>query len=175
MMVIGLCGLAGAGKSTAARHLVERHGFVRRPFAALLKGMLRYLLHAQGVPAGEVDRMVDGDLKEVPTRHLGGQTPRRAMQTLGTEWGRALAPDLWVEMWAASIVGLERVVADDVRFDNEVAAVRALGGIVVEVRRPGIAPLAGAHASEVGVTADAVLCNDRDPIALAVQLDTILR
>ena len=174
-VIVGLSGLAGAGKSTAARHLVERHGFVRRPFAALLKGMLRYLLHAQGVPAGEVDRMVDGDLKEVPTRHLGGQTPRRAMQTLGTEWGRALAPDLWVEMWAASIVGLERVVADDVRFENEVAAVRALGGIVVEVRRPGIVSLGDAHASEVGVTADAVLCNDRDPLALAVRLDEILR
>ena len=71
-IIVGLSGLAGAGKSTAARHLVERHGFVRRPFAALLKGMLRYLLHAQGVPAGDVERMVDGDLKEVPTRHLGG-------------------------------------------------------------------------------------------------------
>ena len=97
------------------------------------------------------------------------------MQTLGTEWGRALAPDLWVEMWAASIVGLDRVVADDVRFDNEVAAVRALGGIVVEVRRPGIAKPAGAHASEVGVTADTVLCNDRDLLALEVRLDALLR
>ena len=175
MMVIGLCGLAGAGKSTAARHLVEHHGFVRRPFAALLKGMLRTLLHAQGVPAGEVDRMVEGDLKEVPCPHLGGRTPRFAMQTLGTEWGRALAPDLWVEMWAPSIVGLERVVVDDVRFENEVAAVRALDGIVVEVRRPGIALPAGAHASEVGVVADAVLSNDRDPLALAVRLDAVLR
>ena len=156
-VILGLTGLAGAGKSTAAAHLVAHHGFVRRPFAALLKGMLRSLLSAQGVPAAEVERMIDGDAKEVPTRYLGGATPRRAMQTLGTEWGRALALDLWVEMWAASIVGLDRVVADDVRFENEAAAIRALGGSVVLICRPGLVRLAGGHVSEAGVEADVVV------------------
>ena len=163
-VVLGLTGRAGAGKSTAAAHLVAHHGFVRRPFAALLKGMLRSLLLGQGVPAAAVERMIDGDGKELPTRHLGGQTPRRAMQLLGTEWGRGLAPDLWVDMWAASIAGLDRVVADDVRFDNEAAAIRALGGTVVEIRRPGLARLAGGHVSEAGVAADTVVVNDASAV-----------
>jgi hypothetical protein len=51
-------------------------------------------LHAQGVPSDTIERMVDGDLKEVATPHLGGATPRRAMQTLGRGWGRALSPNL---------------------------------------------------------------------------------
>ena len=173
--VIGLCGLAGAGKSTAARHLVEHHGFVRRPFAGLLKGMLRQLLAAQGVPADMVEQMVEGDLKEVPTSYLGGRTPRFAMQTLGTEWGRALAPSLWIEAWTASLAGLERVVADDVRFDNEAAAVRALGGTIVEVRRPGLARLPGAHASEAGVAADVVIENGGAPEALCLALGRLVR
>ena len=171
MIIIGLCGLAGAGKSTAARHLVERHGFVRRPFAALLKGMLRYLLHAQGVPAGDVERMVDGDLKEVLSPHFGGRTPRLAMQTLGTEWGRALSPDLWVNAWARSIDGLERVVADDVRFENEASTVRRMGGSVVKVIRPGVTALAGDHASEAGVIADVNMINIGTPAEMARDFD----
>ena len=157
-----MSGVAGAGKSTAARYLVEHHGFVRRPFAALLKGMLRQLLQAQGLPVDAVERMVEGDLKEIPTCHLGGRTPRFAMQTLGTEWGRALAPDLWVNAWMASAAGVERAVVDDVRFENEAAAVRTLGGRVIEVSRPGLFRLAGGHASEVGVIADARVCNNGD-------------
>ena len=149
MIVIGLCGLAGSGKSTAARYLVEHHGFVRRPFAALLKGMLRTLLHAQGVPSEVVERMVDGDLKEAPSPHLGGATPRRAMQTLGTEWGRALTPNLWVETWAASLAGFDRVVADDVRFANEAAAITAFGGDVFRIERADAGSASGvSHSSE---------------------------
>ena len=133
--------------------------------------MLRVLLLGRGVPARDVERMVDGDLKETPSPHLGGRTPRLAMQILGTESGRALVPDLWVAAWAASIAGLERVVADDVRFENEVAAVRALGGTAVEVRRPGIVRPASAHASETGVAADAVMLNHAGPADLAASLD----
>ncbi len=174
MILVGLTGLAGAGKSTAARHLVEQHGFVRRPFAAPLKDMLRTLLLGQGVPAGDVERMVDGDLKEVPCRALDGATPRRAMQTLGTEWGRALAPDLWVNAWCRSLAGLERVVADDVRFENEAATVRAMSGSVVQVIRPGLTALAGGHASEAGVNADMHLPNVGAPAEMTWHLDVWL-
>ncbi len=44
------------------------------------------------------------------------------------------------------MTGLERVIVDDVRFENEVAAVRTLGGTVIEVRWPGLARLPGAPA-----------------------------
>ncbi len=96
------------------------------------------------------------------------------MQTLGTEWGRALSPTLWVNVWARSLDGLERVVADDVRFDNEVAAVRELGGTVIEVQRPGLARLAGGHASETGTTADLIVKNVGAPVDLGAALDGLL-
>ena len=176
MIVVGLCGRAGSGKSTAARYLVESHGFVRRPFAALLKGMLRYLLHAQGVSSDVVERMVEGDLKEVPTPHLGGTTPRRAMQTLGTDWGRALSPNLWIETWAASLAGLDRVVADDVRFENEATAVRGLGGYVFRIERAGAGSTSGArHASEVQPIAETLsIMNDGSVTDLERTLDAVL-
>ncbi len=175
MIIVGITGLAGAGKSTAARHLVDRHGFVRRPFAAPLKDMLRTMLLGQGVSAGDVERMVVGDLKEVPARALDGATPRRAMQTLGTEWGRVLAPDLWVNAWCRSLLGIERVVVDDVRFDNEAATVRRMGGGVVEVVRPGLTALAGGHPSEAGVIADVSVYNKGTSDELRAAFDIWIR
>ncbi len=44
MIVIGLKGFIGSGKTTVARHLIERHGFVRGRFAGALKDMLRAYL-----------------------------------------------------------------------------------------------------------------------------------
>lgn len=138
--LIGFAGPIGAGKTTAAEHLVRAHGFVRIRFAGPLKDMMRAL------GLGEAE--VDGDRKEVPCPLLCGRTPRWAMQTIGTEWGRELIhPDLWTTIWAARVAAATApVVADDVRFPNEVAGIHRLGGIVIRVTRPGVA--AAGHASE---------------------------
>src|SRR5699024_8911126 len=114
-------------------------GYERVRFAGPLKAMLKAL--------GLTDAQVDGDQKEVPSDLLRGLTPRWAMQTLGTEWGRnCIHPNLWVSAWKASIVGKPRVVVDDLRFPNEEAAVRDLGGVVWRVERPGVGE--SSHASE---------------------------
>lgn len=140
--VIGFCGPIGCGKSTAARILMERYGYRRERFADPLKAMLAAL--------GLSPEELDGPAKEAPAALLGGRTPRHAMQTLGTEWGRQLIdPDLWVRAWELRVGGYWRrfhapVVSDDVRFGNEVAAIRAMGGLVVRIERP--APPPGADA-----------------------------
>ena len=81
-------------------------------------------------------------------------TPRRLMQELGTEWGRRrMGDDFWVDRWrekaaealAENVAG---VVADDVRFENEAAAVRDLGGRVILVQAAAAAAPAASHASE---------------------------
>jgi hypothetical protein len=186
-IVIGFAGPAGAGKTTAARVMTDLHGAVRLPFAAPMKRMLRVFLEDQGVDPETALRMTDGDLKEVPTPYLGGATPRRAMQTLGTEWGRGLSPTLWVDAWRRSIDrclavadGLESVpvVADDLRFPEEAAAIRDLGGVVVRTERPGsgLAGSAGGHASEttdIGPP-DAVILNDGALDWLEVQIDELM-
>jgi len=160
--IIGFSGRAGAGKSTAARRLVEAHGFVRRPFAGPLKDMLRALLRAQGASEPYVAEALDGARKEAPSAFLAGCTPRQAMQTLGTEWGRALSADFWLEAWRNTLPAEARIVVDDVRFANEAAAIAELGGEVWRIERPG-AGLEGAaalHASERGdFAADGAILN----------------
>lgn len=172
-MIIGFCGLAGAGKSTAALHLVEAAGAQRVRFAGPLKDMMRAL--------GLTDREVDGDLKERPCDLLGGKTPREAMQTIGTEWGRdMISPDLWVGAWsrrAAPLLaeGVSLIVADDVRFLNEAAAIWALGGKVCMVRRPGAgSAVSSGHPSEaLRFPWDFEIVNDGDLERLHAQAETL--
>lgn len=158
-MIIGLSGYAGSGKSEAAKVLAEQ-GWTRAKFAAPLKNMLRCLLLGQGLTTREVERMIEGDLKEVPSPLLLGRTPRHAMQTLGTDWGRACIGDsLWVEAAMRGFPG--PTVFDDCRFPNEADAIRKAGGVVIRISRPGVEAVNG-HVSEVPVTPDLVIVNDAD-------------
>lgn len=140
--VIGFAGAAGSGKSTAAEFLEKGCGFRRVRFAGPLKAMIQAL----GLTPDEID----GHLKESPCELLGGKTPRWAMQSLGTEWGRELiGPDVWVNAWHRAVDNLPahvHVVCDDVRFANEADAIRSRGGLVVLIERQGLQR--GGHASE---------------------------
>lgn len=168
--VIAFTGLAGSGKSTAAAHLVAA-GWQRVRFAGPLKAMMAALgcTHAE----------IDGPLKEQPCALLGGKTPRHAMQTIGTEWGRDLiSQDLWIRAWNAALSRVPpgvSVVVDDCRFPNEVDAVRAAGGVLVRIERPG-AGTASVHSSEQhALPADAVLRNDHAPADLFAAVDGLVR
>jgi hypothetical protein len=160
-MLIGLAGAAGAGKDTVAEHLVNRHGFVRMALADPLYEMLS---HLTGLPAGHLMRR---DVKEAPLGWLG-VSPRRMLQTLGTEWGRGLIDDdIWIKHLLRRIDASGSPVAvSDVRFDNEAAAIRGRGGIIVEVVRPeplsGVSSEARNHSSESGISSafvDVVIVN----------------
>lgn len=171
---IGLIGQAGVGKTMVASLLVDA-GYERVKMAGPLKGMLRAL--------GLTDRELEGDLKHEPCRLLGGATPRHAMQTLGTEWGRDLIhPDLWLTAWGETAVravaaGATGAVCDDMRFANEAEMIRRLGGIVVKVvgpRRTDMAHAAYSHRSETemeGIRPDVVIQNFDGPKELALEVE----
>jgi hypothetical protein len=150
--LIGLTGRKGAGKDTAAAVLVAQ-GYENVKFAGALKDMIRTLLAYQGVDADTIERMIEGDLKEVPTSFLNGHTPRFAMQTLGTEWGRdQMGASFWVGTTKQKVRAIRsaggKVVITDVRFLNEGVAVQEEGGIVYGVIAEWIVPVEGEHESE---------------------------
>lgn len=137
--LIGFCGYAGAGKTTAARALLRNMQPARiLSFAAPLKAMIRAL----GVDPN--------DRKEEPHPLLCGKSPRHAMQTLGTDWGRELIGDeLWLRSWAHRYERTRgTVIVDDVRFQNEADLIRAYGGVLVRVDRLGAVQV-GQHPSEL--------------------------
>lgn len=165
LTLVGLVGRKGSGKDTAAVLLLEQ-GFENVKFAGALKGMIRTLLAYQGADEETIERMIEGDLKEVPTDYLGGKTPRFAMQTLGTEWGRDLiGTDFWIGTTMRRAEG-KRAVITDVRFPNEAAAIEAAGGTLIGVNAEWIKPVEGEHESEAlidkiiaGLASAAVIVN----------------
>jgi hypothetical protein len=108
-------------------------------------------------------------------------SPRRLLQTLGTDWGRNMIHE---EIWVMATMQRMRPGGDycipDVRFVNEAAAIRARGGVVWRVERPEHSLLAGeaaAHASERGIPADyidAVIQNDGTLADLQAAVDATL-
>jgi hypothetical protein len=148
--VVAFTGLAGAGKSTATKYLVEQHGYTLVKFAGPLKDMLR------AIGLGEGD--IEGADKELSNSLLCDKSPRHAMQTLGERWGReCIGEDFWINLWRDSVDRIVsaagRVVCDDLRYPNEAKAIRRLGGDIYKIEGRG--GIAGGHVSEKG-------CGDED-------------
>ena len=132
--LIGLWSPAsGCGKSTVADLICQQHDAQVIPFAYPLKRMIEVMLLDAGYLHKEVTHFLfSAQGKEERLKRLpGAPTPRRLLQTLGTEWGRfCVHTDLWVELWRARVAASTHayVIVDDVRFRNEAEIVRSIGG-----------------------------------------------
>ena len=175
MKTLGLVGRAGSGKDTVADILVRDHGWVKIALADPMKRAC-----AEWFGWGVETLWGPSAARNEPHAKLGGLSARKALQILGTEFGRACYQDVWVD-YAMRIAGLlligdkyrrhsytahlglfdrgegdgahddliQGVVISDVRFPNEVNALRAAGGIIWKtVHGSGLAGAAGMHESE---------------------------
>ncbi len=133
--VIGLTGVAGCGKDTAADTLREKHRFLKLSFAEPIYDMISIATRAP------VDVLKTRAGKEVALDRVGA-SPRLMMQKLGTEWGREMiSPELWIKNLDSRLsdidsrVGILGLVISDVRFQNEVEYIHELGGEVWRIDR----------------------------------------
>ena len=128
-VVIGICGKAGAGKSTVAdmiaRELVER-GYPEvhvLSFADPMRDLMRDIFSPEDYNKG-----TSVDTKQ--THLMGGfenATYRQIMQTLGTEWGRnMIGKNIWIDALNSRLNQIDDdsttepvFIIPDVRFDNE--------------------------------------------------------
>ncbi|MBJ2129078.1 hypothetical protein JC525_09025 [Alteromonas sp. IB21] len=142
-MIIGLTGKARSGKDTVAEHLKEAYKFHHYWFSKPMK-------EAAASIFGWDARHLYGGLKE-EVDPLYGVSPRVALQTLGTEWGRnSINSDLWILRAQKEMEQHTNIVISDCRFDNEAEAIIEAGGIVIEISRESANQVA-AHSSESGI------------------------
>lgn len=179
-MLIGLVGLPGNGKGMVAKRLAEAHGFRHMKMADTLKNMVRLMLADFGADEKTIERIIEGDLKELPSPFLNGKSGRWAMQTLGTEWGRdCISPSIWGDIWEFKVSNLldnmKDVVVDDVRFTNEQARVKKKGGFIVHVT--GRSEAASSHPSDNmdWMKEDYTIVNDGTLRDLDLKVDDLLK
>lgn len=168
--IIGITGLKHHGKDTAARYF-EGMGYENVKFADSLKDMMRALLLSQGCLPSIAERMINGDLKNEPSPYLQMATCRRAMQTLGTEWGREIiGTEIWVRSTMNKVQSIREgghpgAVITDARFFNEEQAIHKAGGYLIRVVRQellqnGLKDLHPSEASVMHLPVDAEVTND---------------
>ncbi len=166
--ILGLSGAAGSGKDTVAQILVERYGFVKVALADPLKRMVR-----QTWPFTCEQLWGPSERRSETPAGATRPTAREALQLLGTEWGRKLDEDVWINCameiagrlleggwWYEDTKGAVRVeterfpvesvappagvVISDVRFDNEAQKIKKAGGEVWSVvGRSALLPIGG--------------------------------
>lgn len=185
-MLLGICGQAGSGKDTVADHLCLQHQFVKVGFADPLKRICKDVFNFSDEQLWGPSEKRNAEDRRYPRPSLPGPggmgllydtgylTPRHALQTLGTEWGRHCYADVWVDYairihaklqeggWQyRPMNGLKmaanppdfraNVVISDVRFRNEVEGIKKAGGYIFRIIRPGAEGNVGVsgHASEM--------------------------
>lgn len=166
MIIIGLCGKAGAGKSTFAKKMQDNYiqltenkkGLWIIPFAESLK---------------KIALNIGWNGKK-------DEKGRRILQLLGTDICRnCIDKNYWIDKWDKEVSfaeanGAKIVVADDVRFVNEIAHVVATGGTMYKLigRAYDDTP---AHESEQDLEVSNLIVNDKNINALELKARSLIK
>jgi len=151
--LIGITGLINSGKDTIANLVIAwRPRQLRRySFARPLK---------EGVKAifGWTDEDIEDRSRKESVDEFWGFSPRKAMQLLGTEYGRnLLRDDLWIKAAERYHIRSQEqsqgTIITDVRFENEAEWIRSQpNSILIHVKDPHrVVPSGPVHPSEAGV------------------------
>ena len=154
--LIGVSGLAGSGKDTLCGMLVEL-GYTQVAFADPLKRIVQGLYGFSEETLWGASELRNTTLPEYLDPTGNPMSARHCLQLIGTEGVRASCPDTWVILGLKSSkailegarytrtkgvfdVGVapapRGVCLSDVRFKNEVEAIRAAGGKLIRIVRP---------------------------------------
>ncbi len=157
MLIIALCGYPDCGKSTLQDYLAKKYGF--EPYDDAI-GIRQEAMKRHNLTWDDVSTQA-GKAKNIETPQ-GTRQVRDLLADIGNEMighhGSQWKPEQ--ALAAAKAAGKARVCFASVRLD-EAKAYRAAGGVVLEVVRPGCAPLSSADEYDRKLV-DATIMNDAD-------------
>lgn len=159
-MIISVTGNMGVGKDTMADYMVEKYGFVKvsmaDPFKRIAKEVYEFTDDQLWGPSQARNRPDERYLREDGT-YL---TARIVTQLLGTELSRLAYPETWIVYMKRVIKKIEAgyfysekqgaheipgkkseytgIIISSCRFQNELGAIKAMGGVAVRLTRPAI-------------------------------------
>lgn len=143
-MIVGIGHNYQVGKDTAAQALCKELGYRRVGFADKLKALaleidplITSATRAVNVDAGRgrLKWTVQGLTWDDAKRHH--PEVRAILQRLGVGARQVFGENFWVDQCIGHLPDDVKVVVPDVRFINEAEAIKAKGGILIKVTRPG--------------------------------------
>lgn len=176
--MVGLTGLRGVGKSSVADILEAEHGFNRAHAFDGGKEMASTYFAYITKDTNLAERMVFGDLKDVPCPDLpGGVAPRHFLEKFGHFMGAVMGVEWTLAMEVRKLTRAAPeapIVVESLVY--EAAWFRANGGVIVRVVRPGHVGPSGVESDEVqaAITADHTLVNDGDLASLQGSVASML-
>lgn len=165
MKLIGITGLAGAGKDTAASHLISHYDYKRIAFADPLKELCKLVYPYL---ANLVEEYGWDEVKKVPEF-------RQELQRIGNGARQIFGDNFWIEQAVKKFNG--NTVVTDCRYPNEFDAVVNRGGFMVRVELPGLNPV-NDHITETGhldLPVKYTLLNDGSIDDLKIKIDQMMK
>ena len=114
-MKIAFGGKMGVGKSTAAQYLHKK--IPHSQIVSFSEPIYNILHHAQNITNQTL------------------QKDRQFLQFIGTEWGRNIDPQIWINILLQKTVEPYNYFLSDIRFDNELQSLKENGWICILIEK----------------------------------------
>ena len=160
-MIIGISGKAGSGKDTAAKMLevlysnpdISYEDFVNKRYKNFADILIVHFADALKETAQVLFRLGEWETNtqegKKTTINWIGKTVRELLQGIGQGLRDAIDFDLWVKILFANTKGWSNYIIADVRYPNEIKAIKERNGILIRIDRKGAG--AGNHSSETAL------------------------
>ena len=160
-MIIGISGKAGSGKDTSAKMLevlyanpdISYEDFANKRYKNFADIQIVHFADSLKETAQVLFRIGEWETNtqegKKTTINWIGKTVRELLQGIGQGLRDAIDPNLWVKILFANTEGWTNYIIADVRYPNEIKAIKERNGILLRIDRKGAG--AGNHSSETAL------------------------
>ena len=160
-MIIGISGKAGSGKDTAAKMLevlyanpdISYEDFANKRYKNFADIQIVHFADSLKETAQVLFRIGEWETNtqegKKTTINWIGKTVRELLQGIGQGLRDAIDPNLWVKILFANTKDWSNYIIADVRYPNELEAIKERNGILLRIDRKGAG--AGNHSSETAL------------------------
>ena len=139
MIVLGISGKKGSGKTTIAEYLRDELTEFHTNGTQVETLGFSHIIKSEYIKLFNESLPIDLDSQAEKNKiGIHGKTHRQAIQEFGVAM-RAIDPNIWIRLWRDFIddflYSYDILIVPDVRFPNEVKAIHDMGGKVIRLTR----------------------------------------
>jgi hypothetical protein len=185
-MIIGLCGYAGSGKTTAANYLTQKHAFKEATFAGPLKDIAKIIgftdkqLHGTQDDKLEINKQLNISAREFMQK-FGTDICRNQFPKIFPNMNLGKSGSIWVKLMENYIENHPDtlICCSDIRFPDELELISSYqNSIIIQIHRDNESNEYHNHVSETSlpdIVPDYQIINNSSLEDLYETIDNILK